>query len=219
VKSFRGEQLDALRFNAGGPEGDRRFMLVDQSELRAGKRLTARDVPGLLGFAASIEGGAVAVLAPDGTRLLSDAQDFEKSLQALVGRPMALHEDTTGFNHDDSDVLVINRASARALSQEYGSPRSYMRFRPNIVLDGPDAKPYAELEWIGKRFSVGDVELEAAKPNLRCAIPTIDPDTLEIDPAFLRFIVEKHDGIFGVYCSVIKDGTVHKGDAWRPATA
>lgn len=192
-------------------------MLVDESELRRGKRLTAREVPTLLAFAASLENGAIAVVAPDGTRVRSDAADFETRIREFVGRPVSLHEDRQGKNHDDADVLVINMASARALAQEYGEPRNYRRFRPNIALDGPDAVAYEELQWIGKRFRVGDVELEAAAPNLRCSIPTIDPDTLEIDPKFLRFIVEEHDGIFGVYCRVIHGGTVREGDAWSAA--
>ncbi len=192
-------------------------MLVDEAELRRGKRLTAREVPGLLGFSAAMEDGAVAVMAPDGRRVRSDASDFEARLREFVGRPMSLHEDLSGANHDDSDVLVITLASARALVEEYGTPRSYLRFRPNIVLDGSDLAPYAELEWIGKRFSAGGVTLEAAAPNLRCSIPTVDPDTLEIDPAFLRFIVEQHEGIFGVYCKVLQAGTVREGDDWLAA--
>jgi len=193
-------------------------MLVDEAELRRGKRLTAREVPGLLGFSAAMEDGAVAVVAPDGRRARSDAADFEARVREFVGRPVSLHEDFSGANHDDSDVLVINLASARALVQEYGAPRSYRRFRPNIVLDGTDLAPYAELEWIGRRFTVGDVTLEAAAPNLRCSIPTVDPDTLEIDPAFLRFVVERHDGIFGVYCKVIQGGTAREGDDWHSAS-
>jgi len=204
-----------LRFRAGGPEHDRQFMLVDDSELRRGKRLTARELHGLLGFSATFEDGAVAVVAPDGTRVRSDAADFERRIRDMVGHPLRLHEDASGDNHDDADVLVINMESARALSTEYGTTRSFRRFRPNIVLDGPDAQPYVELDWVGKKFAVGDLELEAYAPNIRCAIPTIDPDTLEVDPKFLRFIVEKHDSIFGIYFRVIKGGTVHEGDAWH----
>ncbi|MBV8366843.1 MAG: MOSC domain-containing protein [Candidatus Eremiobacteraeota bacterium] len=215
MKSFRGERVNSLRFNGGGPEHDREFMLVDDSELRRGKRLTARELHGLLGFSATYEDGAVAVVAPDGTRVRSDDADFATRIRDMVGHPLTLHEDTSGANHDDSDVLVINMESARALAQEYGETRSYRRFRPNIVLDGAGATPYVELTWIGKRFTVGGVEIEASAPNLRCAIPTVDPDTLEVDPKFLRFIVEKHDGIFGVYCRVIKGGTIHEGDQWN----
>jgi uncharacterized protein YcbX len=217
VKSFRGERVTSLRFRPGGPEHDRRFMLVDESELRHGQRLTAREVRELLGNAATVQDGVVLVRTASGSTLRSDDAGFESALRTAVGRPVSLHEDTSGDNHDDSDVLVINMASARALSAEYGAPRSERRFRPNIILDGSDAPAYSELEWIGRRFHVGDVELEVTAPDLRCAIPTIDPDTLEVDPAFLRYIVEHHEGKFGIYCKVIKSGTVREGDDWRAA--
>lgn len=217
MKSFRGERVTSLRFAPGGPELDRRFMLIDESELRRGNRLTAREVHELLGNAATVQDGVVVVRTAAGATVRSDDAGFEAALRTAAGRPVSLHEDTSGDNHDDSDVLVINMASARALSQEYGAPRSEMRFRPNIILDGSDAPAYSELEWVGKRFHVGDVELEVSYPNLRCAIPTIDPDTLEVDPAFLRYIVEHHEGKFGIYCKVVKSGTVREGDDWRAA--
>jgi uncharacterized protein len=218
VKSFRGERVTSLRFGFGGPEHDRRFMLVDESEQRRGHRLTAREVHELLGNAATVQDGVVVVRTAGGSTLRSDDAGFENALRTAVGRPVSLHEDTSGDNHDDSDVLVINMASMRALSKEYGAPRSELRFRPNIILDGADAPAYSELEWVGRRFLVGDVELEATSPNLRCAIPTIDPDTLEVDPAFLRYIVQRHEGKFGIYCKVIGPGTVSEGDAWRATT-
>jgi uncharacterized protein len=218
VKSFRGERVASLRFGPGGPEHDRRFMLVDESELRRGNRLTAREVHELLGNAATVQDGVVVVRTANGSTLRSDDAGFEGALRTAVGRPVSLHEDASGDNHDDSDVLVINMESARALSKEYGAPRSELRFRPNIILDGTDAPAYSELDWVGRRFHVGDVELEVTGPNLRCAIPTIDPDTLDVDPAFLRYIVERHEGKFGIYCKVITAGTVRERDAWHAAT-
>jgi uncharacterized protein YcbX len=207
-----------LRFGPGGPEHDRRFMLVDETELRRGRRLTAREVHELLGNAASVQDGVVVVRTANGATMRSDDAGFEAALRAAVGRPVSLHEDAHGDNHDDADVLVINMASARAISQEYGAPCSEMRYRANIILDGSDAPAYSEQEWVGKRFYVGDVELEAIAPDLRCAVPTIDPETLEADPLFLRHIVERHEGKFGIYCKVAKPGTVREGDAWRAAT-
>jgi len=190
-------------------------MLVDQSELRRGQRLTAREVHELLGNAAAVDDGVVVVKTAAGATLRSDDAGFENSLRDALGRPVSLREDTSGDNHDDSDVLVVNMASVRALSEEYGSPSSERRFRPNIILDGPDARAYSELDWVGKRVRVGEVELEIVKPNLRCAIPTIDPDTLVADPKFLRHIVQRHEGKFGVYCKVVRPGVVREGDEWH----
>ena len=189
-------------------------MLLDLSEMRRGQPLTARQWPTMLGYSARAEGSVVVVEGRDGTSARSNAPDFEATLNRMIGRSIALHEDTSGDNHDDSDVLVINLASVRALSQEYGSQRDPLRFRPNIMLDGDEAVPFDELAWPGKRFRVGDLELEAVKMDQRCVMTTIDPQTIEVDPGFLRFVVQKHGGVFGVYCRVAQPGTVRDGDAW-----
>lgn len=214
MKSFRGERLAAARFAPGGIEHDRRFKVVDQSELRRGLKISAREWPRMLGNAASVSDGAVHVKTATGVSLRSDDPAFEMQLQSQLGRPISLHEDRSGENHDDADVLVITLSSLRAISAEYGSPRNPLRFRPNIILDG-DAEPFAELAWPGRRFQTGSVELEAMKPDIRCAITTIDPDTLAVDPEFLRFLVEKHDQTFGVYCRVLTPGSVREGDEWK----
>jgi len=189
-------------------------MLIDQSELRRGETLSARELPRMLAFAAAVADGVVHVKTASGASLRSDDPAFETQLQSQLGHPISLHEDQSGDNHDDADVLVITLPSVRALSAEYGAPRNALRFRPNIILDGEIA-PFAELAWPGKRFRAGSVELEAAKPDTRCIMTTIDPDTLEIDPHFLRFIVEKHAQLFGVYCRVVTPGTVREGDEWK----
>jgi uncharacterized protein YcbX len=168
----------------------------------------------MLGNAAAVIDGAILVKTATGASLRSDDPAFEAQLQAQLGRPISLHEDRSGDNHDDSDVLVVTLPSVRAISAEYGSPRNPLRFRPNVILDG-DVAPFVELEWPGKRFRAGSVEVEAVKPDIRCAITTIDPDTLAIDPEFLRFLVEKHNSTFGVYCRVLTSGSVREGDEWK----
>ena len=214
MKSFRGERLGSARLEFGGIEQDRRFKVIDQSEHRRGLKLSAREWPRMLGNAASVVDGAVHVKTASGVSLRSDDPAFETQLQANLGRPISLHEDRSGENHDDSDVLVITLPSIRAISAEYGLPRNPLRFRPNIILEG-DMQPFVELGWPGKRFRAGSAELEASKPDIRCAITTIDPDTLEIDPRFLQFMVEQHDQQFGMYCRVVTPGIVREGDEWK----
>jgi len=105
------------------------------------------------------------------------------------------------------------------LSQEYGAPVNPLRFRPNIVVDGPEASAFEEIEWPGATFSAGEAVFEALHPCERCVLTTIDPETLVMDPAFLRLVVQKHGGRFGVYCRVVRAGTVTIGDEWVRRTA
>lgn len=218
VKSFRGERLGALRFDIGGPEHDRRYMLVDGTPERLGKRLTATQVPALLSHTATVSDGAVVVTSAGGAVLRSDDPDFEKQLNEIVGRPLTVHEDRTGANHDETDVLVINAASVRVLSQEYSQPLGTGRFRGSIVIDGPDAAPFAENAWPGKRLRAGEVELEAVELNTLCSTTTYEPQTLAHDPAFLKFMFQHYRAKFGLFCKVVRPGIILEGDAWIPAS-
>ena len=42
---------------------------------------------------------------------------------------------------------------------------------------------------------------------------TLDPDTGESKPEFLRQVAQAHKGMAGVYGAVLVEGTLHKGDA------
>ena len=42
---------------------------------------------------------------------------------------------------------------------------------------------------------------------------TIDPDTLEVNPAVLRDIVRRFDNKLALDAEVVRGGTIHAGDA------
>lgn len=197
VKSLRGERLTSAEFAAGGMVDDRRYALIDEepSSQRRGQVLSARVLPAML-----------PIPGPD--------VDFD-ALGAKLGRSFSVREATDGSNHDARDVLVASLPTLRALSDEYGKPIDMRRFRPNIVLDGADLEPFAELQWPGSRFTVGSVVLEAIEPCERCVLPTLDPDTSVAEPALLRFLTERHGQDFGMYCGVITPGAVTEGDLFR----
>ena len=41
----------------------------------------------------------------------------------------------------------------------------------------------------------------------------LDPDSAEASPAMLKTIAQKHGGNAGVYCEVLREGIVRKGDS------
>jgi uncharacterized protein YcbX len=199
VKSLRGERIASAEFAAGGVVGDRRYALLDDDpeSLRRGKLVGGRQMPALI-------------------PLPSAGIDFDQ-IGAKFGRSFAVREATDGSNHDDADVLVASLPTLRALSEEYGKPIDVRRFRANIILDGDDLGPFAELQWPGLRFTVGNVVLEATEPCERCAIPTLDPDTGVAEPPLLRFLAQNHKQSFGMYFKVIAPGSIAEGDAWTSA--
>lgn len=214
VKSMRGEPLRSVELGAGGMPHDRRYAIMDSDPNRSGKPLTARIDKRLLGYAAAVRDEATYVRTPDGDEHDVHAPAWLERLSNEISRPVSL-QSFPDAQHDDADILVLNAASLRALSDEYGAWVNPLRFRPNFVVDDPDVAPYIESAWEGRDISVGGAVLHVQYPDQRCVLTTIDPETLETDPSFLRLVVEKHGGCFGMYCSIVRSGAVALGDEWR----
>jgi len=214
VKSMGGEPLRSVELGSEGLPFDRRYAVMDPDPNRAGKPLTARIERRLLGYCAKERDGKAYVCAPNGEEheVLSTA--WLEDLSREIERPISLRSFEKPI-HDDADILVLNAASIRALTEEYGAFVNPLRFRPNFVVDSPELKPFAEEGWTGHDIAVGNALLRAQYPCGRCVLTTIDPETLAMDPTFLRLVVEKHGGQFGMYCSVVRSGSVALGDDWR----
>lgn len=217
VKSLAGEELAQTKVDLGGIPADRRYMIRDRDPRRDGKPLTARQQARMLALQATARKDEVSVTAPDG-RTFSMDDAFASYLAATLGRPLSIEasQDTRAF-HDAHDILVINAASVRALAAEWGKPVDPLRFRPNIILEGDNLAPWVEDAWAGRSFRAGDARFAGVKRDERCAIPTIDPRTLEIDPSLLRLIVQRHEQCFGMYFTVATPGNIAVGDEWLPA--
>lgn len=215
VKSFAGEPLKSVVAQAGGFEHDRRYALVDHSPNRAGKPLTGRQEALLLSFAAQADGGNVVVRTREGASYpIADSQ-FLSLLRSQVPQQITIEERQNGEFHDAADILVLNAASVSALEADWQKPVNFLRFRPNMIVEGPDLPAFAETAWTGKRFRAGEAVFEAVHPCERCVMTTIDPQSLEKNPDFLKMIVQKYNGILGMYFRVAQSGRVSVGDEWQ----
>lgn len=218
VKSLAGEALKEADLGSGGIPFDRAYRLVD--ETRDGKPLTARQQPRMLAFKAFASGGSVHAIAPDGA-VLRAGEPLEAALRATFAQPMHIEAAQTGAYpfFDDSDLLVINAASVRALAEEMGVPVNIVRFRPSIVLDGDDATPFCEDGWVGQTFGAGAAAIEITQRNIRCVFTNIDPETYAVDPSYLKHIAARHEQCFGVYARVARPGRIAVGNEWRAIEA
>ena len=215
VKSMGGEPLRSVELADGGMPFDRRYAVMDSDPNRAGKPLTARIERKLLGYGATVRDGEAYVRTSSGEEHRVHDPGWLEALGAEIERPVSL-QSFDGAMHDDADILVINAASLRVLAEEYGAFVNPLRFRPNFVVDSAELHPFLEDAWAGHEIAVGGAVLRGQYPCDRCVLTTIDPETLATDPSFLRLVVEKHGGRFGIYCSVVRSGTVALGDEWRP---
>ncbi|WP_236789181.1 MOSC domain-containing protein [Amycolatopsis sp. GM8] len=225
VKSLRGEEVDAARFDDRGMAGDRAHALIDLRPKRAGKVLTVRQNQELLSWRGSYPGGPEeppTLSAPDGTEWSWRDPALPAALSESLGLPLELRAEE-GQQDRGPTVLVTVEASRQALENELGGPVELARFRPNLHVD-LDAPAFAEQDWgEGTAITVGDVVLEIvgarAGPCIRCAVPSWDPAGRERWPKLQTWIIEQHENKFGLIMRVTRPGTIRTGDAvWaRPA--
>lgn len=71
---------------------------------------------------------------------------------------------------------VASLAQLDAWSSDNTPPLDMVRFRPNIVIGGEGAVPFAEDDWT--HVTIGDVRFRVAARCDRCVMTTIDPTTL-----------------------------------------
>ena len=71
---------------------------------------------------------------------------------------------------------------------------------------------FPENGWVGKSLAIGPVRLNITGRCGRCVMTTLAQVGLANDPGILRTAVQHNQGNVGVYASVVRGGTVHRGD-------
>jgi uncharacterized protein YcbX len=131
---------------------------------------------------------------------------------SLRGAPRIVSAPGHSFSDTRAKCLhIINLASARELERVLGRPVDPLRFRPNLIVEGPEARE--ERTWIGRELRAGGVRLFIEEPTERCAATNVDPRTGARDmdiPASLMATWGHAE--FGVYARVSGAGTISVGD-------
>ena len=212
VKSLGGERLRRTFIGPFGAIGDRRYAVVSGEEILSARRRT-----GLLGYRAHYADAEAVdelrVQTPDGRVIALDDPELSVALGELVGADVSVHR---GQSFPDiAPVHIVSVESIAALAVAAGRELDVRRFRPNIVVEAGGA-PYAEADWIGRSLAIGEtVRVEVVIPAERCAITTVDPDSLERDTGVLATIARERENLFGVYARVTRAGWVAVGDEVR----
>jgi len=187
------------------------------------------------------DGTIVTSDASDRNTILSQALDREVTLEAAgsgrepgaTSTSEAYWPDMEGLAHPDSvtefelpegtffDAGVVNLLTTSTLERlrdiypqgRFESPR----FRPNLVVQtigGMDG--FVEDGWAGQTLAVGDeVRLSITRSCSRCVMTTLPQGDLPRDLDILRTIVKSNNAHVGVYASVVRVGTVRRGDCVR----
>lgn len=93
--------------------------------------------------------------------------------------PLKLVGDGLTSRYQDNEagqVTLHSRETLASAAQALSDPElSDHRFRHNIVIEGVDA--WEELNWLGKRIRIGNVEMDVVKPKTRCLATHANPLT------------------------------------------
>jgi uncharacterized protein YcbX len=123
--------------------------------------------------------------------------------------------------HTFFDIAVIHlltTSTINRLRELYPEGRfEVRRFRPNIVVESAsEEKDFIENLWIGKKVTIGeDIVLRVNGPCMRCVMITLPQGDLPRDLGILHTVARYNQVYVGVYASVLRGGTLHRGDLVR----
>jgi uncharacterized protein YcbX len=242
VKSMRGQELSDAFVGFSGIYGDRLFAFRSSASPKGFPYLTAREQRKLLQYcpcfrhpdkaARPINLAEAESLAPGLNPVFADAPDLMVEVKAPSGETLAiddpvltrlLGEEVAGAPNlrlvrseramtDCRPVSLLSVQTVGRLAEEMGKAVDQRRFRANIYLNF-NASTFAEDNLVGRSLRIGSkVVIAILERDPRCVMITLDPDTGESKPEFLRQVAQAHQSMAGVYGAVLAEGALHKGD-------
>ena len=213
VKSMAGEALATATLGWHGVDGDRRFAFARDADRSGFPWLTAGKLPSMILYRPSGDGTRPThVTTPDGVALALDSDALREELTAKHGVNVRLMFLKDGI-FDDAPLSLITTSTLRALEEASERALDVRRFRPNIVVETPDGKPFGEDAWLGKAVHFGSAAMNVRMKDVRCGMINLDPDTAAVDPAVLKASVRANDNCAGIYGATLRTGSVALGDA------
>jgi uncharacterized protein len=236
VKGMRLQRTSEVRLGQHGITGDREFLVVGED----GDLLLTARFPALVQIEAAWDaarnvltlgfpdGGVVQGTPECGDRATTRMYDGREipgwvipgplsvALSGYLGRPVHLFKRAPEhLGCDDEPVTLMSEASIQALAPELsGTAPDPRRFRMSITIAGTDA--WAEHTWGGQEVAIGDGILRVITPVPRCVVTTRNPESGATDARVLHALARvrgKNDITFGVWCEILRPGSIHVGDA------
>jgi len=115
---------------------------------------------------------------------------------------------------DCRPVSLISFSTVRQVESELSIPIDKRRFRANIYFNfAADGDGFAEDNFVGCRLRIGsNAIIMVLERDPRCKMISLDPETGEHNPEVLRKVAQAHGNFAGVYCAVLVEGLLRKGD-------
>jgi len=213
VKSMAGEALDGVEVSWPGLAGDRRWAFIRAGQVRSGfPWLTIREQPELAHYRPRFaepdrpNASPVLVRTPGGGEL--DVAD--PALAAELGPGVRVIKQDRGV-FDTMPLSLLTTQAVASLGRLVGTSLAAGRFRPNLLVEACEGD-FPEDAWVGRNLRIGGLRMRVDQRDKRCVMVTIDPVTLDRNPAVLRAIARDRDARLGVYGSTVEPGPVAVGD-------
>src|SRR5262249_27633492 len=190
-----------------------RFRYPDKAARPINLSEAERITPGLNPVSADAPDLMVDVEAPTGQTLAVDDPALIRMLRdGVPGTPELTLVRSDRAMTDCRPVSLLSLQTSRDLGEEIGTSVDQRRFRANIYLDFNAASGFAENGLVGRSLRIGSkVTISILERDPRCVMITLDPDTGEPRPEFLRQVAQAHNGMAGGFCAVLVEGVVGQG--------
>ncbi len=195
---------------AGEPLPPLRITLPDGTMLGSDDSDCEQKVSGVLGREVTLESSA---------RETPSLEEYWRDMEGLDYRETVTDEAMPAGTFFDLAVIhLLTTATIDRLRELYPQGRfEVRRFRPNIVVEpASDEKEFVENAWIGRTIAIGDeVRMKITESCPRCVMTTLPQGDLPKDPGILRTAAQHNDVHVGVYASVLRGGSIRRGDEVR----
>ncbi|MEJ7860586.1 MAG: MOSC domain-containing protein [Pyrinomonadaceae bacterium] len=243
VKSMGGEEMTEAFMGVSGFYGDRCYAFKNSAAPVGFPYLTAREQQQMLLYRPQFRHAQLAAhppnlaeaqsLAPGLTPTNAEPNDFDLDVVAPSGTVFsvedsalieALGEGLRGENHltlvrseraltDCRPISLISLQTVGQVGTELGSAIDKRRFRANIYLNMV-TESFGEDALVGCKLRIGShATIMILERDPRCKMISLDPDTGEHNPEVLRQVAKTHEAQAGVYCAVLVEGILRKGDS------
>ena len=143
-------------------------------------------------------------------------EEYWPDIEGLAQREKVTDEAMPAQTFFDIAVIhILTTSTINRLRELYPEGRfEVRRFRPNIVVESTyGEKDFIENLWVGKELMIGEeILLRVTGPCTRCVMTTLPQGDLPKDLGILHTVAKYNQVHAGVYASVHRGGTIHRGD-------
>jgi MOSC domain-containing protein len=143
-------------------------------------------------------------------------EEYWPDIEGLAQREKVTDEAMPPQTFFDIAVIhILTTSTINRLRELYPEGRfEVRRFRPNMVVESTSAeKDFIENLWVGKELMIGEETLlRVTGPCTRCVMTTLPQGDLPKDLGILHTVAKYNQVHAGVYASVHRGGTIHRGD-------